>query len=580
MTIIDAFDTYYIVFYHIVSVFILLCVNFTIWLKAKKIPLLYAYLIVQGIIFLWMFTKICKTVAPDITSKWFFVMLQYAGVCFVGEAFLIFAYLYAFKKIPNIKYIVILAIPSFFFFLIIATNPYHMLFYSSFNYIEDNFGPLFYCHQIYNYILILCGIYLCSKNFRKRFGPKRKQSVLFSIAILIPLIANMLYIFRLFEPLFGFRPLFDITPIACNISLMLFAVAAFKYELFDAVTIARRKALALIPEGILLLNSNYKIIDYNNTFEQLYNCEDLLPLNDNSIVFNRSQRKSPLNLYREASFINPGSSPFSITYPTINQHYYKVIRQPLSTSNKILGISFRFIDITLQQKYLSEVTERNKELADTNQRLEEQACIIKNLAIAQTRNFIASEIHDILGHSVMLVLSILEVARFSLNDPSYDLSDCLNQSSKILNTCLKEIQNSILGLSSTQQIKHSLKDKLNLLIEDFQSASVDIELTFQGEIPQLPAEYSETIFKLCREGITNALRHGHANKINIIIRYLIKNIELFVIDNGQGSQTIKKGFGLKGMESRTKAMNGHLFYGTLGGEGFCIHAEFPMTYDL
>ena len=155
LTLTFAYETYYIFLFHLFSVFILVFIYFAIWMKAKKVPLLHLYLAVQGIIALWMVSKLFKNIAPDAGLKFFFVVCQYAGVCFLGEVFFIFAYLYATKRMLSVKYMVVLAIPSLFFLLVIITNPYHFLFYAHFDFWGDSFGPVFYFHQGYNYVLLL-----------------------------------------------------------------------------------------------------------------------------------------------------------------------------------------------------------------------------------------------------------------------------------------------------------------------------------------------------------------------------------------------------------------------------------------
>lgn len=574
MTLTFAIESYYIILYHIFSIFVLVFVNSAIWLKAKKIPLLYSYLSVQGIILLWMTSKVFKTVAPNAGVKFFFVVTQYAGVCFLGEVFFIFAYLYAYKKMLTMRYVVILAVPSVFFLVSIITNPYHYLFYSHFDFWGDSFGPLFYCHQAYNYTLLLAGIILCSRNFTKQFGEKRMQAVLFSVAIIIPIVANMLYIFEWFELVFGFEPYFDITPIACNISLMLFVLATFKYRFFDDVKIARRNALALIPEGFLLIDANGRISDFNNTFKKMYENADLYISSQQGII-KRLPSEEPLALYERADFVVDYNQPSDTSYLTENGRYCRAICQPITVNGKASGAFLRFIDTTLNQSILSEVKNRNNALVEANKKLEEQALTARNLAVARTRNFIAGEVHDILGHSMVLVISLLEVARLSLDKAAFDFIKCISHAETLLRNCLKGIESSVSGRADMNAYNNSLIDSLNKLINDIKSASITIELAVHGVIPQLPRQYHDTIFKLCREAVTNAVRHGKADKINIILRFLPEDIEVFIVDNGTGCKNVKKGMGITGMEKRLQALDGLLMYSSIGNQGFCIQALLP-----
>ncbi len=574
LTLTFAYETYYIILWHIFSIFLLLFVNCAIWLKAKKIPLLYAYLAVQGIILLWLVSKIFKTIAPNAGLKFFFVVCQYTGVCFLGEAFFIFAYLYAFRKMPAFRYIVLLSIPSAFFLSIVITNPWHYLFYSHFDFWGDSFGPVFYFHQAYSYILLLAGLSLCAKNFFRQFGEQRQQAFLFAVAILVPIAANILYLFDWFELIFRFEPPCDITPITCNISLMLFVLATFRYRFFDDIIIARREALGLIPDGILLLDENYRIADYNNTFRKMYENDELYALDSDGLIQER-QVKQPLALYKKAEFISAGIKPEDRTYQTKNNRYHRSICKRITENGTVCGYALRFIDLTFKQKILNEVEQKNRKLTVANRKLEKQASVLKKLVFARTRNFIAGEVHDIMGHSVVLVISLLEVASLSFGKAAFDFNKCITQAEILLQDCLKKTHESILGQTGMFELQYSLIDKLNTLFNQVRPAAITVELFVAGNIVRLPKNYEDAVFKLCRESITNSIRHGRADKINVILRFRTDNIEIYIIDNGAGCSKIKKGIGITGMENRIRSLDGLLLYNSLGDQGFCVQAILP-----
>lgn len=548
LTLTFAYESYYIILWHIFSVFILLTLNFGIWLKAKKIPLLYSYLAVQGIIFMWMISKIFKTIAPNTDLKFFFVVCQYAGVCFLGIVFFNFAFLYAKRRMLALRYMLPLAVPSVLFLLTVATNPWHYLFYSHFDFWGDSFGPAFYLHQAYNYALILAGLILCAKNFTKQFEEKRMQAMLFAVAILVPIAANILYLFDWFELVFCFEPPFDITPITCNISLLLFVLATYKYRFFDDVKIARREALSRIPEGILLLDENKRIIDYNLTF---------------------------MHMYEKSSFIADDLRPGDQIYRLANDLSCRIICRPINSRGRLLGYSLRMIDVTLQHAILSQMESKNRELAAINRRLEEQVLLTKKLSIARTRNFISGEVHDILGHSVILVITSLEVSRLSPGKQSLKYDTFLDQAQTLLEDCLKKLKNSILEEPDSMSHQHSLIERLYLLKQEAALAAIVIELTVTGHLYPLPKPYEEALFKTVREGITNAVRHGRADKITIILRFLTDHIECYVIDNGTGCPDIKKGLGLTGMEKRLHLLNGSFSCSSYDDQGFCVQVVLP-----
>lgn len=568
-----AYDTYYLILLNMASIFILIFINFVIWLKAKKNPLLYTYLVTQGLLLVWMVFKIFKTIAPYTELKFVFVVFQYIGISFLGGSFFIFATLYKTGKSPALKLLVLLGIMPVLSLAFLITNSYHHLFYSHFDFWGDSFGPVFYIQQAYNYVLILAGIFLCIKVYRSHFREKRIPAFLFSLAIVIPLIANGIYVFGWFELLFGFSPPCDITPISCNISLMLFALATFRYRFFNDVIIARKTALSSIPDGILLLDRGMRIIDFNETFKNLYESGCLYTKEENSGI-KKTTDNPKLFLYDRADFMSKPDEIIDITYEADSGCYYRVIGQPVVQRGITIGYSLRFIDISLKQAILKNMENKNKELLLLNGKLAEQTRICRNLSIARTRNLIAGQAHDVLGHSIVLVISILEVARLSMGKPGFQLKSSLDRAINILNECMKK--GAILGYGFTAAGDPGLIDRINNLIEDADNAYVHIELSFSGNIPTMPTRCEKEIYRLCREGITNAMRHGKAEKIDIILRFNSENTVVYIIDNGIGCKKVNKGMGISGIEDRLKLIGGTLSCGSFGSRGFCLRADVPF----
>lgn len=571
-----AFEIYYIELFHVLSVVLSLCLNYLIYLKARKTRLLYYYLTVQALILIWLLAKIFKTVSPDVNIRWFFIVLQYFGNCYLGNTFLIFAYLYATGEDMRRVHKILLNIPPTFFFLCMASNPYHMLFYSYYDFYRDSFGPLFYIHQIVTYIYILIGLVLCSKNFTAQMGEKRIQAHLFAIAILVPLVINWFYILKLFKAFFGFRPLFDFTPIACNISLLLFAIATFKYRFLDIVPFARRTALKQIGESIMLCDKNANITDYNDTFTQLFSISDKTAHHRNihsvieKLPCSDTQKQE---LHTQLRFSSPDN--YSINLKCANNMYLKTIIQPLYFRKQQIGMGVRFIDITNQCLLQDELTKRNQHLHDAHLRLEERAHKIKLLAAMRIRNYIAREVHDILGHSMVLAVTILEVAHITFDKNPENTKNKIEQTITVLKDSLKDLENSLRENCTDKLGNHTLLKAISMMAEEFKDTGIKIEVITQGKIYNLPSQHSENIYRLCQEAITNSIRHGKADTINIILRFSTENYEIYILDNGRGCAEIAKGYGLAGMEKRVTGLKGVLRYGSDGESGFSIHATVP-----
>ncbi|WP_028308143.1 histidine kinase N-terminal 7TM domain-containing protein [Desulfitibacter alkalitolerans] len=564
------YQSYYIALFHVLALFLLVFINAVIYLKAVKSPLLSSFFVLQGILALWIVSKILKTFAPNAILKFFFVVSQYAGVCFLGVALIVFAHIYANGVKPSKKLMLPLSIISALFFLIIVTNPLHYLFYTHFDFWGDSFGPLFYLFQGFSFSLFAIGVILCAKRFFGRFSPKPIQTLLLTTAIAIPMIANILYVFRYFKKIFGFSPPFDITPMSASASLIIFAFATFKLQFFDNLKIARRAALSNVPEGILLTTGD-RIAGFNETFIKMPAAGQLIPQGKKSLV--SASGNGTFKENQKLSFAFDTNKGQDFIYQTGNDNYIRVIYRPI-TQKSFCGAFIRFIDVTVKQTILKKLQMRNAELQSANQQLELQAEIKKRLVVTRTCNFIAQEAHDILGHSIMLAISLLEIARLSKTDTQ--ASEYMHKAKKILSDSLKEI-NSITSVENKSPLlRQNIEGRLEKLADEFRSAFIDVEINCSSLQHELEKAIEDTIFKVCREAITNALRHGKANRVDIILRSKNEKIELFIIDNGLGCQTVQKGMGLKGMEQRVSRLKGTFNCHPLYGQGFCVQSAIPL----
>ncbi len=563
-------ESYFIALYHIIALFLIVLTNLAIYLKVLKSPLLSSFFVLQGILILWIIAKILKTFAPDTNIKFFFVVCQYAGVCFLGTAFIVFAYIFARGTPPPKKLMLPVFMTSALFFLVVATNPLHHLFYTHFDFWGDSFGSLFYANQCFNIILFISGVLLSLRKYFEQFGEKRIQTALFTIAIIIPMAANLLYVFRYFEKIFGFAPPFDITPISASASLIIFTFATFKFQFFDNLKIARRVALSNTPEGILLIKGN-RIADFNETFIKMAATGKLVPMGKEGIV--RTVGNTPYSLNRKLFVAFNVDKVQDFTYQTSGGDFIRAIYRPVE-DKLVKGAFLRFIDITAKQRIISKLQMKIDESQAVHQKLTLEAETKKGLVVARTRNFIAGEAHDILGHSIMLTISLLEIARLSKNKSVG--AEYIQRAKKILCASFTEISSITLTDNKSPAIRQGIKERLEELANEFRSDFVAVEVNCSHSEQEYSQMIEDVIFKLCREGITNALRHGKSNIVNIILRRRNDVMELFIIDNGIGCEKVKKGMGLTGMEERMSLLKGTFICHSLDGQGFCIKAVAPL----
>jgi len=551
-----------IIISHTLALLILFSFSAYIYFRAKKTPLLYSYLLVVGMIALWMISKIHKTVSPLIELRWFFIITQYFAIDFLGLCLFIFAYIYKNNKLPAKKQLLLWLLFPAVSFGIVVTNPLHMSFYSYFDIYKDRFGFMFYIAQCVHYLYLIIGTVMLSKGFTKQpvFSGKRNFGKLFAVIVLLPLFANIYYImFKLgvFRWIFPFS-VFDFSPIAASISLILFMIPALKFRFFDMSPVSISRLYDIVPQGIVFLDKNHNLYGGNQTFFSMLNIEKN-PVTLDSLV-KYSNKVSDGNAEQLTEFINDETRHTEIT---LNDG--RCIK--ISKSSIKNGILLCLNDITEinQNRYI--LSEQNTELERINVLLDKMAEDAKELAVARTKAQMAQNVHDILGHSLTVVIGTAELA--AGDDAEHALQKA-NQIEELLTGSLNDIRNAF-GGNGMKWGETTLIKAINHLKND----NINLEITVHGNVYELNASQTEAVYRLCQESITNAIKHGKAKNIYIILRYRYDKFEIYAVDNGKGCKTILKNYGLNGIEKRFTELSGSVDFTSDGESGFTIHAELP-----
>ncbi len=256
--------------------------------------------------------------------KWFSLMMLSNGLWSIAYGFeLASSTLPQILQIINIEYLGIAGLPLFWFLfclnfsdkecwyhkpfnlfilllgplatlLLVWTNPYHHLYYTSYKINTEGPFPLFEFTPglfyvffiIYFYLLLASGCYLIFIKFGTSDPIFKKQNYSLIIAAAIPWLANVLY-------LLGIRPFghLDLTPFAFIITSLLIFFGIYRYKLFDIIPIAREKVLELMQDGFIVLDNEYRVIDYNKAIHKFIAPEDQKKLIGSTIhqLFPRQQ---------------------------------------------------------------------------------------------------------------------------------------------------------------------------------------------------------------------------------------------------------------------------------------------------
>ena len=176
---------------------------------------------------------------------------------------------------------------------------------------------------------------------------------------------------------------------------------------------------------------------------------------------------------------------------------------------------------------------------------------MKELYTLQERNRISREIHDSVGHSLSTIIIQLGAIRKLSEENNPQVSQMSAQLRKFAVKGLQEVRTVVHDLKPEQLTKQQLTVALEEFIYETKQHS-GVEFVFRQNKPtfQLTKEQELTIFRGVQEATTNAIRHGKATKITLLMMYSTNELIVTIMDNGGGSSAISLEGGLKALEER------------------------------
>ncbi len=295
-------------------------------------------------------------------------------------------------------------------------------------------------------------------------------------------------------------------------------------------------------------------------------------------------------------FLLTDSKLVSLSYPlySINDYfsYYDASMQQylvggyslLSSLNIILFIIYCILMIQQQQGTIDEVNmlyeeirKTNEDLKNANNQLEEYAKITERMGEVRERNRIAREIHDTLGHTLTGISVGVDACIATVELSPSDAKEHLKRISEVARNGLLDVRRSINELKPDSLERLSLESSITKMITDMRSIT-DMEIFFDCRIPRLKFDEDEesAIYRVIQESLTNAMRHGKASRVRIVMERVEDTVVLTIQDNGIGCAEIKNGFGTKHIMERIGMLNGTVEFRS--ENGFSVIARIPIRW--
>ncbi len=227
-------------------------------------------------------------------------------------------------------------------------------------------------------------------------------------------------------------------------------------------------------------------------------------------------------------------------------------------------------------------TAQTRELRERVEAAERERSAAAERAAAAERSRIARELHDVVAHSVSVMVVQASGVRRLLHDDQEREREALLSVEQIGREALSEMRRMLGVMRTGEENRPELTPQpglkyLDRLIAQVEEAGLPVTLRVEGDRPELPAGIDLSAYRIVQEGLTNALKHAKGAHAEVVVRYGENGVEVEIADDGPGSNGSQSdGHGLVGMRERVALYGGTLDAGPRDGGGFVLRAQLPV----
>ncbi|GAA1010442.1 two-component sensor histidine kinase [Acrocarpospora pleiomorpha] len=213
-----------------------------------------------------------------------------------------------------------------------------------------------------------------------------------------------------------------------------------------------------------------------------------------------------------------------------------------------------------------------------------QSELLVKEAVAEEQARLARELHDIVAHSVsLMVMQAGGVRRMLRDDQTRERAGLalIEETGRGAVEELRRMLHLLRGPGTDGLTPLPGLARLEDLVEQARSAGLDVEVDVAGEPVPLPAGLDLSAYRIVQESLTNALKHAGPTAVTVTIGYRPNELSLDITDAGprdgaRGAPAATGGHGLIGMRERAALFRGDLTAGP-HGSGFAVRAALPLS---
>ena len=250
------------------------------------------------------------------------------------------------------------------------------------------------------------------------------------------------------------------------------------------------------------------------------------------------------------------------------------------TSASACGLSALVIyfreKVVSHEQQIEEYKDALLKLSDANKAFQQYADSIESKSTTKERKRITRELHDSVGYALTNIAMMMNAGKVLLKNKTGKLEELMDDVKQTAEEALFDTRDILYRLRTIQEASNYGLRGIKHLTKVFETATgVQVALNSANVPLSLGPQIDQCLYRLIQEGLTNALKHGRADKVRIILWWDDSEISAHIWDNGQGAETLTEGIGIKGMRERLEALGGDIHLENVS-DGFELSAKIPF----
>jgi PAS domain S-box-containing protein len=544
----------------IITLFFLVVVDVYSW-RHRNVPGARWFAIALALSIVWIAGSGMYLIAKDPAAREFWFKFRAIWLLPIATVMLWFMLDFAgLGRWLTRRTLLLMALPSLIAAALIITNEVHNLNWSYISYDTGDYqiGIAGWALLVFAYLQSLVGLLVFTWLFIR--SPQQRWPV--AICILAQLITRTAFILDQFN--FHIVLRLDTVILAFTVSTGLYALALFRFHMFDPIVVARTTVIEQMQEGMIVLDNDWKIVDLNPAVLSI------LSLPANLIRGQAIDQVLPgCQEIRRAALVSgdgkAGSTEICLG-SMLETRYYSLHLSPLhDPQQQPLGHLLVIEDVTDAKQLQTQLLDQQRVMATL-----------------QERARLARELHDDTLQSMIALNQRIQLAQLTEDEKAdrngleeiQSLTEQTIQNLRRLTRALRPVYLEDLGLVTA----------LEMLARETQQMS-DIDVTFerQGVEIRLPAPVELALYRIGQEALSNVVRHAHPTRATLKITYTADRVSLEVIDDGVGFEVPESPaefapsghFGLLGIYERTEMIGAKLSIQSMPAKGCHVMVTVP-----